>query len=95
MLLILSMSERFADHKEFLGFSGKVVILGGPNGSGKDTQEAMLTERLENSRRILRHITRQPASGEVEGVDYYFINEKRLVRCAQKVILSKAPNTQV
>lgn len=70
------MSEQFVDRKEFLGFSGRVVILGGPNGSGKDTQEAMLTDRLGNSRRIVRHITRQPTNGETHGVDYYFVDEQ-------------------
>lgn len=54
--------------------SGKLIILSGPGGVGKTTIAHELLGRHDNLWRAVSATTRNPRSGEVPGVDYYFIN---------------------
>jgi guanylate kinase len=54
--------------------SGRLVILSGPSGVGKDT--VIDAWRLSNSNveRVIAATTRTPRPGEVDGVDYHFLS---------------------
>ena len=57
--------------------TGRLVILSGPSGVGKDT---VLDEwRKSNPRvqRVVAYTTRRPRNGEVNGVDYHFVSKAR------------------
>jgi guanylate kinase len=58
-----------------MGF-GKIFIISGPAGIGKSTVCSRLVENYGRKlRRIVTATTRKPRSGEVDGVDYCFIDE--------------------
>lgn len=50
-----------------------VITLTGPTCSGKTTVERILAE-CPSFGRVISHTTRAPREGEVDGVDYYFVN---------------------
>ncbi|AOG60731.1 guanylate kinase [Spiroplasma helicoides] len=55
--------------------SGKIVILSGPSGVGKGTVNKAL--RQDKSLKLVQSVsmtTRSPRPGEVDGVDYYFVD---------------------
>ncbi|MBI1331510.1 MAG: guanylate kinase [Armatimonadetes bacterium] len=54
--------------------SGKLVILSGPSGVGKDT--VIDAWRAVNPRvqRVVAYTTRAPRTGEVDGIDYHFVS---------------------
>jgi guanylate kinase len=56
-----------------------VVVLHGPSGVGKDTVIARLRDRL-GIRRATSSTTRPPRPGEVDGVDYHFLDEETFRR---------------
>ena len=61
--------------------SGKLVILSGPSGVGKDT----LLDRLQldpGIQRVCAFTTREPRSGEIDGVDYHFVDRETFDRMA-------------
>ncbi len=54
---------------------GRLVVLSGASGSGKSTLVDRLLERSGLSLRVsVSATTRDPRPGEVQGVDYYFVN---------------------
>ena len=53
-----------------------VVCLIGASGSGKSTLEKILAERF-GYKKIVSHTTRKPRIGEVNGKDYFFIDNAR------------------
>lgn len=53
-----------------------ILLITGPHGAGKDTVENGLRLRRPDIRRIVRHITRAAAAGEVNGEDYHYINNE-------------------
>ena len=53
--------------------SGKLVILSGPSGVGKDTIIDAWREINPRVERVIAYTTRSPRSGEVDGLDYNFV----------------------
>lgn len=56
---------------------GLLIILSGPSGAGKSTIHKELLKRVENIAYSVSMTTRNPREGEIEGVDYFFVDEKR------------------
>jgi guanylate kinase len=61
---------------------GKLVILSGPSGVGKDTVIAEWQRANPKVQRVVAYTTRQPRAGEVDGVDYHFVNVEQFQRMA-------------
>lgn len=57
----------------------KIIVLVGASGSGKTTVGNELTKH--GIIKLVTTTTRPPREGEVEGIDYYFINEYDLNPC--------------
>ena len=58
---------------------GLLIILSAPSGCGKSTVVKRLLESRENIKFSVSATTRQPREGEVDGVDYYFIDRDRFM----------------
>lgn len=54
---------------------GRLFIVSAPSGAGKSTLCALLRERLPRLRYSVSSTTRPPRPGEIDGVDYHFIEE--------------------
>ena len=54
---------------------GKLFVISGPSGAGKGTICKRLLEQDSNIRFSVSMTTRQPREGEVDGVDYCFIDK--------------------
>ena len=52
-----------------------MVILSSPSGAGKTTISKKIQQKYQNFKISVSHTTRKPRSNEVEGVDYYFVDE--------------------
>lgn len=61
---------------------GKLVVISGPSGSGKNTVYDGLMQIDASIAQTVSATTRKPREGEINGVDYYFISvedfEKRI-----------------
>jgi len=57
--------------------NGRLVILSGPSGVGKDTVLAAWTASNPRVQRVVAYTTRTPRNGEVDGVDYHFVSLQR------------------
>jgi len=69
------------DHNEKMEpGNGSLFVVSGPSGSGKTTLCAALLERFSQLRLSISATTREPRPGEVDGVDYHFIDEKTFSR---------------
>ncbi len=55
---------------------GQLVVVSGPSGVGKGTVVQRLLERLPDAEASVSFTTRPPRPGEVEGVDYHFVDEE-------------------
>ena len=55
---------------------GMMFVLSSPSGVGKTTLTKMLAEKNQNFTISISHTTRKPRHNEVNGKDYYFVNEK-------------------
>jgi len=56
---------------------GLLIIISGPSGAGKGTICKSFMERNENVALSVSATTRAPRTGEVEGVNYYFISKEK------------------
>jgi len=56
---------------------GRLVILSGPSGVGKDTVIDAWKQRNPNVERVVAYTTRSPRIGEVDGIDYHFVTVSR------------------
>lgn len=54
--------------------SGNLLIVSAPSGAGKTTLVRELLKRDDKVRLSVSYTTRQPRTGETEGVDYHFID---------------------
>lgn len=59
---------------------GLLIILSSPSGAGKSTLARALREWDDTLRFSVSATTRQPREGEVDGQDYYFVNEETFKR---------------
>jgi guanylate kinase len=63
--------------------SFKVFIISGPGGAGKTTLVSQLFQKKyirDNFKRSISYTTRQARQGEINGKDYWFVNEKIFTR---------------
>ncbi len=60
--------------------SGLLVVISGPSGSGKGTICKRLIDEIENINVSVSATTRKPRIGEVEGKNYFFIDEDEFVK---------------
>ncbi len=56
--------------------NGHLFILSAPSGAGKTTVCDALLKELPDLRRAVTTTTRQPRTGEVNGVDYFFLSRE-------------------
>jgi len=59
--------------------SGLLVVISGPSGSGKGTICKRLIEDIENLKVSVSATTRKPRVGEIDGQNYFFIDEENFV----------------
>ncbi len=55
--------------------SGHLFIISGPSGAGKGTLRKLLFERIPGLMFSISCTTRSPREGELDGVDYHFVDE--------------------
>jgi guanylate kinase len=55
----------------------RVVVIAGPSGSGKDTVVREVMKRVPGSTLTVTATTRAPRPGEVDGVNYHFMDNAR------------------
>ena len=63
---------------------GLLVILSGPSGCGKGTVLHQVLERYPNGIVSVSKTTREPRSGELEGVHYFFVTKKEFEKSIKK-----------
>lgn len=59
---------------------GRIVILSGPSGVGKDTVIDAWQKVNPLVQRVVAATTRDPRPGEVDGVDYHFLTSEKFLR---------------
>ena len=59
------------------GHTGMMIVVSSPSGVGKTTLVRLLVERNNNFEISISSTTRAPRKNEIEGKDYYFINEEK------------------
>lgn len=59
---------------------GQLIVLSGPSGAGKSTVIKQLMEKRGNIHFSVSYTTRQPRSGEVDGVNYNFVDRAEFER---------------
>ena len=58
-----------------------LIVISGPSGVGKDTiARAVIDSRLDSFYFVVTATTRPPRTGEVHGVDYYFVSNDEFAR---------------
>ena len=63
--------------------SGRLVILSGPSGVGKDTVIDLWHRADPSVQRVVAYATRVPRPGEVDNVDYHFVSVNEFKRMAE------------
>lgn len=61
---------------------GRLVILSGPSGVGKDTVIDAWKAQDPDVERVVAYTTREPRTGEVNGIDYWFVSRPEFLRMA-------------
>ena len=56
---------------------GNLFVISGPSGAGKGTLVKRLVERIPDAWVSVSATTRDPRPGEIDGVHYFFLNDKR------------------
>ena len=57
--------------------TGMMIIISSPSGAGKTTLVKLLSKKNKNFEISISNTTRVPRRDEIEGKDYYFINEEK------------------
>ena len=57
--------------------TGMMIVISSPSGVGKTTLVKLLAERNNNFEISISSTTRIPRKNEIEGKDYYFVNEEK------------------
>ncbi len=57
--------------------TGRIFIITGPSGTGKDAIFSHLLHQYPHIRRIVTDAARQPRNGEINGVDYNFVSPRQ------------------
>jgi guanylate kinase len=60
--------------------AGRLYVISGPSGAGKSTVIRRLMKEEENLGYSVSHTTRRPRTGEVDGVDYHFVEKETFQR---------------
>ena len=55
---------------------GKLIVITGPSGVGKGTLISLLLQRHPQLRVSISATTREPRSGETDGIEYYFLSKR-------------------
>jgi guanylate kinase len=63
---------------------GRLFVVAGPSGAGKGTLIAALLDRYDTAWLSISSTTRKPRPDEVEGVQYYFLEEDDFTTSARK-----------
>ena len=56
-------------------YIGMMIVVSSPSGAGKTTLVKLLAERNKNFKISISNTTRSPRENEVDGKDYYFVDE--------------------
>lgn len=72
--------------------SGKLVVLSGPSGVGKDTLIETWIRRNPRVIRVVTYTTRPPREGEANGVDYNFVSAERFQALADAGVFFEFKN---
>ena len=75
---------------------GKIIYIMGKSSSGKDSVFKELKKRRPELKKIIPYTTRPVREGEQNGVQYYFVDEKKLreLELQGKIIEQRAYNTK-
>ena len=65
------------NYKEYISKKGNLIVLSGPSGVGKGTVLQALLKKYDNICYSISATTRAPREGEKDGVDYFFMDEKK------------------
>ena len=57
--------------------TGMMIVISSPSGAGKTTLVKLLAERNNNFEISISNTTRVPRKNEIDGKDYYFVNEDK------------------
>ncbi len=60
-----------------MGKKGSLLVVSGPSGTGKGTVIKQLFEKREDVVMSVSATTRAPREGEVDGVNYFFLNKEK------------------
>jgi len=64
--------------------NGRLVVISGPSGAGKDTIVNRLLQKDERFSLSVSATTRAPRPGECEGVNYYYVNVEEFEKMADE-----------
>lgn len=56
---------------------GSLIVVSAPSGAGKTTLCSAILKSFDRIAFSISYTTRKPRSGEVDGVDYYFVSEEK------------------
>jgi guanylate kinase len=66
--------------------TGRIFIISAPSGAGKTTLCNEILKKFPDLRYSISHTTRQPRTGELDGVDYFFITADEFKHNIEKEI---------
>jgi guanylate kinase len=79
MMLKKITSPLWSEEMRFKEVKGSLFVISAPSGAGKSTLCKAALQSLPDLRYSISYTTRSPRSGEKNGVDYVFIDQKEFV----------------